>query len=300
MLVGDPNQLPPCILSEAGNIFGLSQSLFVRLYTILDQHGSGPISMLDTQYRMHPDICRFSSRYFYGGRLLTDASVATKMKHFSLKPLFAYDMRHSPHECDDAGSSWNIGEAHFVQYFCNMLIAHLAHHPEPTPGESEGESEEDEESDSDSQSSNSTPRTPRRTTNVEVSTGIPLLPNNDPRSIEIQQRIAVITPYKAQVRLLRSYLPPGIDIMTADSSQGKEKDIVIVSCVRSGGSIGFLNDIKRMNVTLTRSKYALYVVGNLTQLHNQDASWFAFVTQMRAQQLVLDVDLIPPPLPFRD
>ncbi|CAF0728103.1 unnamed protein product [Rotaria sordida] len=71
---------------------------------------------------------------------------------------------------------------------------------------------------------------------------------------EVQQRIAVITPYKAQVRLLRSYLPRYIEIMTVDSSQGKEKDIVILSCVRSGGTIGFLDDMNRVNVMLTRPK----------------------------------------------
>jgi hypothetical protein len=125
------------------------------------------------------------------------------------------------------------------------------------------------------------------------------LPFNHPQSIEVQQRIAIITPYKAQVRLLRSYLPPYIEIMTADGSQGKEKDIVILSCVRSGGNIGFLNDMNRVNVMLTRSKNALYVFGNLTQLASQHKSWEAFVNHARVNKIICNVDAIPPDLPYR-
>jgi hypothetical protein len=88
-------------------------------------------------------------------------------------------------------------------------------------------------------------------------------------------RIAIISPYKAQVRALtekfidtfpKEYLDY-IEINTIDSFQGREQDIVIISTVRSNSnekysSIGFLNDYRRMNVALSRAKYSCLVVGN--------------------------------------
>ncbi|CAF3698007.1 unnamed protein product [Rotaria sordida] len=299
ILVGDPLQLPPCVISDAGNTYGLAQSLYKRLYSIFDKHSDGPISMLDTQYRMHPDICRFPSEHFYDNRLLTDESVAKRMMYFTLKPLYLYNMIKSPHGYDNASSSFNEGEAKFIRYFCNLLIAHLALPPTPVFSDSEDDEEDDESS--ITSSSNSTYYTDDDSDHEEKTERQCLqpLPIDDPRSIEVQQRIAVITPYKAQIRLLRSYLPRYIEIMTVDSSQGKEKDIVILSCVRSGGTIGFLDDMNRVNVMLTRSKNGLYVVGNLSQLANQHDSWHAFVRHAHVNRIISDVDTIRFDLPYR-
>lgn len=63
ILVGDPNQLPPTVLSGAASNFKYNQSLFVRM-----EKNTTPY-LLDVQYRMHPDISRFPSREFYNGRL---------------------------------------------------------------------------------------------------------------------------------------------------------------------------------------------------------------------------------------
>lgn len=79
------------------------------------------------------------------------------------------------------------------------------------------------------------------------------------------QQIAVITPYSAQVRLLREKLvDPEIEIDSVDGFQGREKEAVIVSMVRSNrdGEIGFLSDIRRMNVALTRARRKLIVIGD--------------------------------------
>lgn len=79
------------------------------------------------------------------------------------------------------------------------------------------------------------------------------------------QELAVVTPYAAQARWLRERLAiPGLEVDTVDGFQGREKEAVIISLVRSnaGGEIGFLADVRRMNVALTRARRKLIVVGD--------------------------------------
>jgi len=80
--------------------------------------------------------------------------------------------------------------------------------------------------------------------------------------------VAVIAPYDAQVQRLRQLLAPlldrGLEVDTVDGFQGREKDAVVVSLVRSNeaGEVGFLADVRRMNVALTRARRKLVVVGD--------------------------------------
>ena len=79
--------------------------------------------------------------------------------------------------------------------------------------------------------------------------------------------IAVITPYNAQVDMLRHRLSasyPDLEIDSVDGFQGREKEAVIISLVRSNKSreIGFLEDTRRMNVALTRARRKLIVIGD--------------------------------------
>jgi predicted DNA helicase len=81
--------------------------------------------------------------------------------------------------------------------------------------------------------------------------------------------IAVIAPYAAQVRLLRERLPiPGLEIDSVDGFQGREKEAVVLSLVRSNpeGEVGFLADVRRMNVAMTRARRKLLVIGNSATL----------------------------------
>jgi superfamily I DNA and/or RNA helicase len=81
--------------------------------------------------------------------------------------------------------------------------------------------------------------------------------------------IAVIAPYAAQVRLLREKLRvPGLEIDSVDGFQGREKEAVVISLVRSNtdGAIGFLADVRRMNVALTRARRKLLVIGDSATL----------------------------------
>ncbi len=83
------------------------------------------------------------------------------------------------------------------------------------------------------------------------------------------ETIAVIAPYAAQVRLLREKLPiAGLEIDSVDGFQGREKEAVILSLVRSNpdGEIGFLADVRRMNVALTRARRSLLVIGDSATL----------------------------------
>ena len=105
----------------------------------------------------------------------------------------------------------------------------------------------------------------------------------------LKGRVGIITPYKAQVRLLKSTLSPylhrlglkapgDLEVNTVDAYQGREKDIIVISCVRSNpqGSLGFLTDHRRMNVAITRARHCLFVVGNSATLE-KDSVWKAFI-----------------------
>ncbi len=85
--------------------------------------------------------------------------------------------------------------------------------------------------------------------------------------------IAVISPYAAQVRLLRSLLPDtDLEIDTVDGFQGREKEAVVISLVRSNttGELGFLADTRRMNVALTRARRKLIVIGDSSTLASHE------------------------------
>jgi superfamily I DNA and/or RNA helicase len=103
--------------------------------------------------------------------------------------------------------------------------------------------------------------------------------------------VAVIAPYAAQVRLLRERLTkPGLEIDSVDGFQGREKEAVVVSLVRSNlqTEIGFLADVRRMNVALTRARRKLIVVGDSATLavHPFYRELFAYFEQVGAHHSV--------------
>ena len=93
--------------------------------------------------------------------------------------------------------------------------------------------------------------------------------------------IAFISPYSGQVQLAKELLPAGILISTIDSFQGQEKEIILLSLVRSNvdAIIGFLKDYRRMNVALTRAKEQLFVIGDSTTI-GQDPFYSKFLEYM--------------------
>ena len=103
--------------------------------------------------------------------------------------------------------------------------------------------------------------------------------------------IGVVTPYSGQVQLIKSMIASNpeitsslsgkkattIEVMSVDGYQGRERDVIILSAVRSNrnGNIGFLKDWRRLNVALTRARTALLVVGDLETLE-EDKHWASF------------------------
>ena len=110
----------------------------------------------------------------------------------------------------------------------------------------------------------------------------------------------VISPYKAQVKEFRrkfsdNYKFYDSEVNTVDGFQGKEKDIIFLSCVKSKNennekmSIGFLKDKRRLNVSITRAKYGLIVVGNLNTL-KKDNLWKLYIEFLEENYCVFDYD----------
>lgn len=221
ILVGDPQQLPATIFSVSGKTTKYDRSLFQRL-----EEAGHKVHMLNVQYRMHPDISDFPRRIFYGGNLLDGPNV--------LAP--------------DYGNPLRLAVTTAFKTFRPFTILDV-------------ESSEEREQGGTSLS-NST----------ESNLALHLYKSlyNDVLGAVSKAKVAVISPYSQQVNLLRrtfsAALGEGyedrVEINTVDGFQGRESNIVIFSCVRAAGSkgIGFLSDVRRMNVALTRAKYFLFVI----------------------------------------
>ncbi|PLW47414.1 hypothetical protein PCANC_05849 [Puccinia coronata f. sp. avenae] len=250
ILVGDPMQLPPTVLSQTASRAGYDQSLFVRMQT----NAPDAAHLLSIQYRMHPSISTFPSKAFYGSRLLNGPDMEAK----TAQPWHQPGSMFSPYAFfHPIGAREERGSHHSIM---NRTEASLA-----------------------------------------VSIYWRMV--NDYPQIDFAYRVGIITGYAAQVgeirRQLRAKFPPStveaIDVNTVDGFQGQEKDIIILSCVRggkddhsSGGGIGFLKDIRRMNVALTRAKSSMFIIGNRAVL-SQDPTWKALVDDAAERSVISEV-----------
>lgn len=222
IMVGDPKQLPPTVFSKEAAKFQYEQSLFVRMQSNFPD----VVYLLDTQYRMHPDISVFPSRSFYDG-LLKDGD---GMAGLRVRPWHASALLAPYRFFDVKGQHQSAPKGHSLVNYAEIDVAMAIFD--------------------------------RLTT--------------DFRTYDYTGKVGVITPYKSQLRALKdrfssrfgSTILETIEFNTTDAFQGRESEIIIFSCVRASpaGGIGFLQDIRRMNVGLTRAKSSLWVLGNSESL----------------------------------
>jgi len=232
ILVGDHCQLGPVVMSKKAAKAGLSQSLFERLVVL----GIRPIR-LQVQYRMHPALSAFSSNIFYEGLLNIDSSIG-----FYIQSKFIYLSLGSLQNGVTA-SERTIKNLDFpwIQFDKPMLF-HCSLGQEEI-------------------SSSGTSYLNRTEANMVEKTATRLL-----KSGIKPEQIGIITPYEGQRAFivqhmqysgsLNEKLYQEIEVASVDAFQGREKDFIILSCVRANENqgIGFLNDPRRLNVALTRAK----------------------------------------------
>jgi len=246
VLIGDPNQLPPTIISKVAQEFLYEQSLFQRIQNCRPDL----IKMLGVQYRMHPMISQFPRQYFYGNKLQDHESMIVQRARpwhenpNGLFPPFLFlDIKGQERFNRERGISL-INEAE-VGAIAQIIRCLCFSYPE----------------------------------------------------IIFAYKLGIVTPYRGQVRKLRSHfvnlfgrpILKYIEINTVDSFQGQEKDIIFFSCVRSSSStssasdhgIGFLADIRRMNVAITRACSSLYILGDTQTLLSND-SWASLIQHARS------------------
>lgn len=229
IFAGDHCQLPPTVKSQKADKEGLGKTIFESL-----MHRPGLSRMLDEQYRMHEQIMRFSSNQFYDGLL----HAAPAVSGWQLGP------DHVPVEfVDTSGCSFDERtdaetQSHFNPDESGLLLRHLA---------------------------TLLNQLERDKATIEGQEGLPGL------------SVGLISPYKAQVKTLKeqffnspmlSTYKDIVTINTVDGFQGQERDVIYISLVRSNkrGEIGFLQDIRRMNVALTRARKKLVVIGDSATL----------------------------------
>lgn len=112
------------------------------------------------------------------------------------------------------------------------------------------------------------------------------------RETNFKNNIGIITFYRDQIRpikrelskYLNRDLAETIDVMTVDGFQGQEKDIILLSCVRAGGGLGFITDTRRMNVALTRAKKTMIVIGHAETLSGSK-EWNALIENSKRRKL---------------
>lgn len=260
ILIGDPRQLPATVLSSRADSAGYSRSLFERLEHPMARAGAH--TLLTIQYRMNPEICMFPSLEFYGGRVVTDDRVATQA------PLF----------CE-----------HWVRGGDGLRAANFISNPftllNVTYGAESGGSHEES-------------RSNQAEARLAVSVYAALC-SSFPETC-FASKVKVITPYKAQRALIRAEFLAGfgpgiehaVEVGTVDGFQGQESDVVIFSCVRAKGRVGFLADSRRMNVALTRAKHKLVVLGHVTTLI-RDRAWYRLVNNAADRNLCFPAPPIP-------
>ena len=254
ILAGDHCQLPPTVKSIAALKAGLGKTLMER---IVETHPEA-VTLLKMQYRMSEDIMRFSSNYFYDGQVESAPEVRFRSILDLDTPMEWVDTS----EYSELAGQEGADELSFKEEFV---------------GESFG-----------------------RINKAEGLLTLHVLQQyferiGKQRLLDERIDVGIISPYRAQVQYLRrllmkrEYFKPfrrQVSINTVDGFQGQERDIIVISLVRSNdeGQIGFLRDLRRMNVAITRARMKVIILGNRQTLtrHPFYRQLWQYVESLRA------------------
>lgn len=224
ILAGDHCQLPPTVKSLEALRGGLGVTLLEKV--VADKPAT--VSLLNIQYRMHEDIMRFSSRWFYHNALQAAPEVRDRgILDFdsAVTWIDTTGLELGEKSVGEGIGRLNTGEAELLMLQLKVYMKRI------------GE---------------------ERILNENIDFGI-------------------ISPYRAQVQYLRRLLKKEnffrpfrrlITVHTVDGFQGQERDVIFISLVRANeeGKIGFLSDLRRMNVAMTRARMKLLVLGDAATL----------------------------------
>ena len=219
---------------------GLDKTLMQR---IAENHPE-VVTLLRVQYRMNEQIMRFSSDWFYGGKVESAPSVRHRGILDYDNPIVWIDSKDTlPSPADENTESETVSSRYHEEFI----------------GESFG-------------------RINKPEAELTLATLQELFDKiGRTRILEERIDVGIISPYRAQVQYLRQlirrreYYKPYrslISVNTVDGFQGQERDIIIISLVRSNeqGQIGFLRDLRRMNVAITRARMKLIIIGDVETL----------------------------------
>ncbi|KAK3141706.1 hypothetical protein QOZ80_4BG0337350 [Eleusine coracana subsp. coracana] len=230
VFIGDEYQLPSLVKSKISDSVNFGRSVFGRLSSLgFCKH------LLDTQYRMHPEISRFPVSTFYDGKIFDGPNVTNMNygKRFLSRKLFG------PYSFINVDGGHETTEKHGRSLKNTIEIAAIV-------------------------------LIVQRLFKETVSTGSKL-------------SVGIVSPYNTQVRAIQekigksynTYDGFSVKVKSVDGFQGSEEDIIIISTVRSNGvgSVGFLTNLQRTNVALTRAKHCLWIVRNGITLSISNSVW---------------------------
>lgn len=251
ILAGDHCQLPPTIKSIAALRAGLGKTLMERIA----ENKPEVVTLLRIQYRMNDEIMRFSSDWFYGG----EVESAPQIKYRSVldydHPITWIDTSNEENQITIEGEDAPEDSASTASSVSAANQNSDLNFKEQFVGESFGRI-------------NKAEAELTLLTLAEYFTKI-----GKQRVLEESIDVGIISPYRAQVQYLKKLIKKYeffkpyrrlISVNTVDGFQGQERDVILISLVRSNdeGQIGFLKDLRRMNVAMTRARMKLFILGN--------------------------------------
>lgn len=251
ILAGDHCQLPPTVKSIAALRAGLGKTLMERIA----ENKPEVVTLLKIQYRMNDEIMRFSSDWFYGGKVES----APQIKYRSVldydHPITWIDTSNEENQITIEGEDAPEDSASTSSSVSAANQNSDLNFKEQFVGESFGRI-------------NKAEAKLTLLTLAEYFTKI-----GKQRVLEERIDVGIISPYRAQVQYLKKLIKKYeffkpyrrlISVNTVDGFQGQERDVILISLVRSNdeGQIGFLKDLRRMNVAMTRARMKLIILGN--------------------------------------